>query len=172
LPGKGTLIPVEVFEKIGNFNYRRLPHYIADYEFFCRAKRNGFKLIVSNKARNYNFAKQTGSEHLVGRTASYKEVFNLLFGRRSKLNIIDYTNFLLLACPKKYLLPNLNRTLQRFMAYFWMLYPLHYLPEYIYKFRLFFHKTGIKIRQSSYLVIIRLWLHRTKIKLEQYLLNV
>ncbi|MCX6705099.1 MAG: glycosyltransferase, partial [Candidatus Woesebacteria bacterium] len=57
LPGKGTLIPKEVFDKIGNFNYLMLPHYIGDYEFFCRAKRKNLKLIVSSKARLYNFAR-------------------------------------------------------------------------------------------------------------------
>ena len=189
LPGKGTLIPVEVFEKIGNFNYQRLPHYIADYEFFCRAKRNGIKLIVSNKARNYNFAKQTGSDHLVGRTASYKEVFNLLFGRRSKLNVIDYTNFLLLACPKKYLFKNLGRTFGKFTSYVSMLYPLYY-PYKIRlwmhnariiiqilirqnlvsaKIKLFAHKTIIKIKQNSELAAARLLVHRTRIKIRQLL---
>ncbi len=46
LPGRGTLVPVEVFRRIGTFNRRRLPHYGADYEFSIRAKRAGFRLAV------------------------------------------------------------------------------------------------------------------------------
>src|SRR5689334_12897741 len=46
LPGRGTLVPIEVFQRIGTFDRRRLPHYGADYEFSIRAKRAGFTLAV------------------------------------------------------------------------------------------------------------------------------
>ena len=100
LPGKGTLIPVEVFEKIGNFNYHALPHYIADYEFFCRAKRRGFKLLVANKARNYNFVKATGMSD-VGDNPSLWQGLGLLFSCPSKNNNFDYAIFFVLFCPRK-----------------------------------------------------------------------
>ncbi|MFZ2202451.1 MAG: glycosyltransferase [Microgenomates group bacterium] len=156
LPGKGTLIPVEVFKKIGNFNYYRLPHYLADYEFFCRAKRSGFSLIISNKVRNYNFAKETSTD-------------NTMFGRKSKSNILDRINFILLSCPKRYRWKNVGRVLSR------LTFP--------YKFRLWIHNTKIKIsmmlnmlKQRPLLVVyrqfpivarIRLGMYRTIIKIQQ-----
>jgi len=51
LPGRGTLVPVEVFQRIGTFDRRRLPHYGADYEFSIRAKRAGFTLAVCHRAK-------------------------------------------------------------------------------------------------------------------------
>lgn len=156
LPGKGTLIPIEVFDKIGNFNYQRLPHYIADYEFFCRAKRYGYKLIVSNKAKNYNFVKETGIS-VIQDNSGIKNVLYLLFGRRSKHNIVDYFNFLLLTCPPKYLTNNLLETVGR---------GLNYVPI-LGKTRLFFHNLPIMLRQSPIVTGLRLFIHRTKIKVRQ-----
>jgi len=167
LPGKGTLIPIEVFKKIGNFNYRRLPHYIADYEFFCRAKRNGFKLIVSSKVRNYNFAKATGSSHIVGKKANYKDIFYLLFHRKSKLNIIDYVNFLLLCCPKEYLVKNLRDAFWRLISYLLMIFPFYYLPSVLYRFRLFWHNLPIYIKQNLVIAKTKLFLHNLPIYIKQ-----
>jgi len=50
LSGKGVLIPVEVFKKIGLYNQEKLPHYHADTEFILRAKKNGFKVYLSYDA--------------------------------------------------------------------------------------------------------------------------
>lgn len=160
LPGKGTLIPIEVFDKIGNFNYRRLPHYIADYEFFCRAKRNGFRLIVSNKARNYNFAKETGVSDIHGESDIRKTLY-LLFGRRSKHNIVDYFNFLLLTCPPEYLMNNLLETVGR---------GLNYVPG-LGRVRLFLHNFPIIVKQNLIVAGLRLLVHRTKIKIKQFRLS-
>jgi GT2 family glycosyltransferase len=106
LSGKGTLIPIEVFKAIGNFNYGRLPHYLGDYEFFCRAKRHGFCLLVSTKIKVYNYFLMTGKEGL-SEDFSLAEFFFMLFNRKSKINIVDWTNFVLLTCPKKYWIKNL-----------------------------------------------------------------
>lgn len=50
LPGRGTLIPAQCIRKIGPFNAVRLPHYAADYEFSIRARRAGYRLLVSYEA--------------------------------------------------------------------------------------------------------------------------
>lgn len=138
LPGKGALVPIEVFKKIGNFNYNRLPHYIADYEFFCRAKKRNFDLIVSTNSIVYNFTKETGTTHLQGSRSSYLKVINLLFNRKSKLNIIDYFNFILLCCPKKYLFINTIRIISRLFFYLLNLFPFYYISEVIKFFKTIF----------------------------------
>ena len=47
LPGRGVLIPRNVFKKIGLFDDKYLRHYAADYDFSLRAKKAGFDLLVN-----------------------------------------------------------------------------------------------------------------------------
>lgn len=60
LSGRGTLIPVEVFRRVGLYDQKRLPHYGADYEFARRAQRSGFKLLISYRAKVYSRENATG----------------------------------------------------------------------------------------------------------------
>jgi len=50
LPGRGTLIPAEVFDKVGLFDEINFPQSSADYDFSYQARKNGFPLIISTKA--------------------------------------------------------------------------------------------------------------------------
>ena len=132
LPGKGTLLPVKVFREIGNFNYKRLPHYIADYEFTNRAKRAGYDLILDTKAKIYHHWKETGiSFRSSGNKRSYKETWNLLFGRKSRNNLIDWINFLLLACPRKYLFVNLKITAFKILKSGLYVFPFYYVLPHL-----------------------------------------
>ncbi|CAA2160597.1 GDP-mannose-dependent alpha-(1-2)-phosphatidylinositol mannosyltransferase [Methylobacterium brachiatum] len=54
LCGNGTLIHRSVFEEIGLYDVRHLPHYHADSEFTMRAERAGIKRWVTPMARVYN----------------------------------------------------------------------------------------------------------------------
>jgi GT2 family glycosyltransferase len=49
LPGRGVLIPIEVFKKVGLYDTINFPHYCADDDFSLRCKKNGFRLVVSTK---------------------------------------------------------------------------------------------------------------------------
>lgn len=53
LPGRGVLVPIEVFARIGTFA-QTLPQSAADYDFFMRAKDAGLRLLVSCNAIVYN----------------------------------------------------------------------------------------------------------------------
>ncbi len=93
LPGRGTLVPIEVFQLVGNFNEKWLPHYGADYEFFIRARRAGFRLAVSHRARVHANLKQTGI-HLSDRASfSWAECCQLAFSRRSSANLYYYLTY-------------------------------------------------------------------------------
>ena len=157
LPGKGTLIPIEVFKRVGNFNYKRLPHYIGDYEFFCRAKEKGFNLVVNSKARLYNFAKNTGVSHYPGAKLNYREVYQSLFGRKSKQNIIDVVNFTLLTAPKKHIPKNLLILINKLAAS---------IPIF-YKIRLLLHNIPIYFRQNRLTRKIFLLIHNLHILVTQ-----
>ncbi|NID10512.1 glycosyltransferase family 2 protein [Fibrivirga algicola] len=50
LPGRGTLIPMEVFRKVGLYDSVRFAHYMADVEFSVRASKAGYPLYVSTKS--------------------------------------------------------------------------------------------------------------------------
>lgn len=174
LPGKGTLVPVSVFKKIGNFNFRLLPHYIADYEFFCRAKKAGFKLVICSKSILYNFREMTGSSHVPKHQTSLKEAFTILFGRKSKLNIIDHSIFLLLCCPKKYLWVNFKQVFQKLINYTLMVKPFYYIKIAIdvynkskYPIKLFLHNLPIRIYQSTPISKIAIFMHNFPIYFKQ-----
>lgn len=155
LPGKGTLIPIEVFKKVGNFDFKRLPHYIADYEFANRAKRNGFELLVSTRAITKHYWEATGifSNNPTERI-NYKRAWNLLFGRKSMNNIVDWVTFVLISCPKKYILRNLYFSSLKIVKSIVSVFPFYYLPP-IYKVllkiyywsRLKSYKAYLKIKQ-------------------------
>lgn len=117
LPTKGTLYPIEVFQKIGNFDKKNLPHYLSDYEFACRAKKGGFNLILSFKAYVYNDIDQTGVGDSISNHLSLRQVFFLLFSRKSKVNIIDHYHFVRFCCPPQYRLRNYVICSLKFLSY-------------------------------------------------------
>ncbi|HEY7130086.1 MAG TPA: glycosyltransferase family 2 protein, partial [Nitrospira sp.] len=93
LPGRGTLVPVEVFRRIGTFNRRRLPHYGADYEFTIRARRAGFRLAVSHRAKVYAKLRITGLYPPDRARISVTECIRLLCSRKSTANLRYYLTY-------------------------------------------------------------------------------
>lgn len=93
LPGRGTLVPLEVFRRIGTFNRRRLPHYGADYEFSIRARRAGFRLAVSHRAKVYAKLRITGLYPPDRPRISFAECARLLCSRKSTANFRYYLNY-------------------------------------------------------------------------------
>jgi GT2 family glycosyltransferase len=101
LPGKGTLIPIEVFKKIGNYNKSRFPHYIADYDFTVRAYNAGIKLVVSYKSKIYTRTDLTGCS-ITNRPLTIKEAYRNYFSIHSDTNIFDHIKFIQSYSPLKY----------------------------------------------------------------------
>ncbi len=80
LPGRGMLIPSDVFNKIGLFDERHLPQYGADFDFSLRAKEAGYKLIVSRDATIHSDTENKGYE-----TKNYNnEIANYVKSRFTK----------------------------------------------------------------------------------------
>ncbi|MBI4032681.1 glycosyltransferase family 2 protein [Candidatus Berkelbacteria bacterium] len=118
LSTKGTLFPVEVFARAGNFDAKHLPHYGSDYEMACRALRAGFPLLLSYRARVYNDVQRTGFQVTdEERRLLWREVWQLLFARRSRVNIVDHAELVRLACPPEYKLRNYTLLLGKFAYY-------------------------------------------------------
>lgn len=106
LSGRGLLVPVEVFERIGNLDVRRLPHYAADYEFSMRAARAGFRLAFSYEAVVRVNTEITGREGDLATPVGLVEAWHLLFSRRSIRNVFNRLRFVSAACPSEYRMRN------------------------------------------------------------------
>lgn len=167
LPGKGTLIPVRIIKKIGNFNYTRLPHYVADYEYTNRAKLKGCRLLVDTKAHVKNHWQATGITLKRGQKYNIKEGLSLMFGRRSMSNILDWINFVQIACPRKYIFRNIWFILCRFAVGLYSIksiYVVVFFLQRIYNsIRIFILKPMSKIVST-----LRLSVHRMNIKINQF----
>jgi GT2 family glycosyltransferase len=86
LSGRGTLIPVTVFRKIGLYDNRLFPQYGADNEFTCRAFRRGFKLAILPGVVLYVNKATTGLDPLYTNINLF-EIFEAFFSIKSTNNL-------------------------------------------------------------------------------------
>lgn len=63
LPGRGTLIPVEAFKKVGLFDFQHFPQYAADFDFARRAYNHGYKQLVSTRAVVKSIVESSGIKY-------------------------------------------------------------------------------------------------------------
>ena len=98
LPGRGTLIPIEVFRKVGLYDFKRLPHYGADYEFSHRAKMKGYNLLINYEAVVISKIKATGLNNRVT-NLKWGDLMKSFFSIRSANNLKFRWNFARLCCP-------------------------------------------------------------------------
>jgi GT2 family glycosyltransferase len=84
--GRGTLFPIAVFNKIGLFDEKHLPHYAADYDFSFKAARAGFKIVVCKQCQVLSHIEATGQASVLSKisTKSFLDYFN---GIRSPANL-------------------------------------------------------------------------------------
>ena len=97
LPGRGTLIPIEAFQKIGLYEFKHLPHYGADYEFSRRASMNGHKLLINYEAVVISNVKMTGLNNRVN-NLRWSDLVKSFFSIRSANNLKYRWNFARLCC--------------------------------------------------------------------------
>ena len=91
LPGRGTLIPMAVFDKIGLFDSKRFIHYMADIEFSFRARKAGYRLIVNASSVVYEFVGATGIQ--VEKGVSLKQFIDGFTSVKSPTNLRVRYNF-------------------------------------------------------------------------------
>ncbi|MFD2937187.1 glycosyltransferase family 2 protein [Spirosoma flavum] len=85
LPGRGTLIPMEVFDRIGLFDSKKYIHYMSDIEFSVRARKAGYRLIVNVPSVVYEYVEATGIQ--VERKISLKDFINGFTSIKSPTNL-------------------------------------------------------------------------------------
>ena len=118
LPGRGLLIPKAVIDKIGLFDEKRLPHYMADFDYTSVARRAGFQVLINYAAKLSTYPEESG-QTLTRKQRSAKGYVQHLFGIRGGGNMVNFTHFALKNCPKPYL-PYflLNGYARRLVGYF------------------------------------------------------
>lgn len=118
LPGRGLLIPAAVFEAIGLFDERRLPHYLADYDFTSGARRRGFPVYVNYATHLTTYPDESGQAQ-TRRRRSLRGYWQHLFGIRGGGNLRNFSFFALKNAPWPYLpLFLLNGYARRLVGYF------------------------------------------------------
>ena len=97
--GRGTLIPIKIFQEIGIFDEKHLPHYGADYDFTHRARRAGYDVLVCLNARLFSHVDQTGLT-AIRKGFSLKNMYRYLTDRKSPANLRSRVWLALNNCPK------------------------------------------------------------------------
>ena len=105
LPGRGTLIPIKVFKKIGLY-YEKLPHYGSDFEFAYRARKNRYNLIVSYDSKVFSFTKNTGLNNSIN-AMSLKDYLGSFFNIKSPSNLYYRAIFIYKCFPRRYFIIHL-----------------------------------------------------------------
>ncbi|NKB21214.1 MAG: glycosyltransferase [Alphaproteobacteria bacterium] len=88
LPGRGTLYPASVLDKVGLLDDTNLPHYGADYEYSRRCTFNDYLLLVSYDAVILSDTTTTGI-HRHGSKWTLEAVRQFFWERRSACNLPD-----------------------------------------------------------------------------------
>lgn len=97
-PGRGLLIPAQVFKKIGLFDEKNFPHYNADYDFTSSALEQGFSIFCAIDARLDIFPEESGANKLT-RNKSIKNYINHLFGMQGSAQLVLFYKYAWRHCP-------------------------------------------------------------------------
>lgn len=116
-PGRGLLIPIEVFKKIGFFDEKHFPHYAADYDFTHRAIRAGYRVYCNFDAKLIIYPDVSGDAEN-RKKKSLKNYYNHLFGIKGGANLKVFTIYTLKNSPR-YAVPFflLRGYIQRLIGY-------------------------------------------------------
>ncbi len=106
---RGLFMRVGDMIATGGFYPRILPHYLSDYEYTMRAKRNGIALITDESVRLFVNNDTTGIHIRSINTLS--EFMTNFFHKKSSGYIISWISFVVLCAPTKFVVINLLRIL-------------------------------------------------------------
>ena len=98
LVGRGTFIPVSLFEKIGFFDEKAFPQYKADLDFILTANENNIKTFISWDSIVYSHLELTGK----GSTYTHQGFFEFLgsfFKQNTYINLKHSFRYYKKHCP-------------------------------------------------------------------------
>jgi len=138
LAGNGVLIHRSVFEQIGLYNHRSLPHYHADSELIMRAKSRGIQPFVTPAAIVYNDCpsplQSVPDDDIKSLTSPWTDFAFNFFHKRSHLFLPPTIYVIAKYCPTQKKIPTFLKAV--------IIYPLYFLLDSILN-----KKFGINRRQ-------------------------
>jgi GT2 family glycosyltransferase len=118
-PARGLLIPRKVFDIIGLFEEKKLPHYMADYDFTLMARRHGFRMYCNYDAVLYTYPSE-GGDHKIRKKKTLRNYFNHLFSIKGGGNLRNFTIYTLRNCPSREIVPALLSGYARRIGGYWI----------------------------------------------------
>jgi GT2 family glycosyltransferase len=118
-PGRGLLIPKNVFNKIGLFEEKKLPHYMADYDFTLRAARNNFPVYCNYDAQLYTYPAEAGN-YEIRKSKTFSNYLKHLFNIKGGGNLKNFTIYTLRNCPSNYIPISLLTGYVRRLSGYWL----------------------------------------------------
>jgi len=97
LSTRGLLMDAATFLHSGGFRPRWLPHYLSDYEFTLRLRRQGVRLMVDPRFALQASLEMTGLS--APPTTDARAVWTNAFSNRAKFNPKHWSAFVLMVCP-------------------------------------------------------------------------
>lgn len=98
LSTRGLFMRMGDFLFIRGFHSRLLPHYASDYEFTMRARRKGMKLMTHPSLKLWVNECTTGY-HQLDISDTFCASLKKLFSKKTQINPVIWTSFILLSCP-------------------------------------------------------------------------
>jgi GT2 family glycosyltransferase len=120
LSGRGTLIPLGLFKKIGLYDSVNFPQYAADNDFSLRARKYGCKLLIHPDIYVLSHINETGT-NLINVKYRFMDIKKLFFSIKSPLNVKIRYRFAMKNTRLQfiYFLLDMSRiTISFFMGYF------------------------------------------------------
>ncbi len=117
-PARGLLIPRRVFETVGLFEEKLLPHYMADYDFTLMAIRHGFKVYCNFDAKLFTYPEEGGDKRIT-KSKTLKNYYDHLFSIKGGSNLRNYTIYTFRNCPKTDIVMSLITGYLRRLIGFW-----------------------------------------------------
>jgi GT2 family glycosyltransferase len=106
-----------VFRELGGFASRAFPQYRGDVDFTARAKRVGYKCVVTYGAWVLTDKATTWMEFR--RRLTYRKFLLGFISLRSAYNLRETILFALRHCPPRWLIPYLSQFYLRYAYAFW-----------------------------------------------------
>ena len=93
LPGMGTVVHRNVFEKIGLMDVQNFPQYHGDSDFTLKAKLAGYKLLVLPQLRIWNDKSNSGLQHFNNFPTLLRSLYDIKSNNHIGKDILFYRKY-------------------------------------------------------------------------------
>lgn len=117
-PGRGLLIPIRVFDRIGLYDSKNFPQTMADNDFAHRAINSEFKIYCNFDAKINIYPNESAAVKLKN-VKSLRNYYDHLFGMRGGGNLKLFIICAWKNCPAKYMIPFMAKGIMSRLAGYW-----------------------------------------------------